>query len=78
MAELVRHRQTKGSATDRLYLNHRATPRLHTLRIVGSALVRYGVNQDLDAGVANSPTFGSQQHNFFPAVRRLLSFVAPK
>src|SRR6266849_11099605 len=30
MAELVRHRQTKGSATDRLHLNHRATPRLHT------------------------------------------------
>src|SRR6267154_3347253 len=29
MAELVRHRQTKGSATDRLHLNHRATPRLH-------------------------------------------------
>ena len=27
--ELVRHRQTKGSATDRLHLNHRATPRLH-------------------------------------------------
>jgi len=26
----VRHRQTKGSATDRLHLNHRATPRLHT------------------------------------------------
>ena len=30
MAELVRHRQTKGSAKDRLSLNHRATPRLHT------------------------------------------------
>src|SRR6267378_5363389 len=30
MAELVRHRLTKGSATDRLHLNHRATPRLHT------------------------------------------------
>src|SRR5216683_7397873 len=29
MAELVRHRQTKGSAPDRLHLNHRATPRLH-------------------------------------------------
>ena len=29
MAELVRHPQTKGSATDRLHLNHRATPRLH-------------------------------------------------
>src|SRR5215813_2042630 len=26
---LVRHRQTKGSATDRLHLNHRVTPRLH-------------------------------------------------
>src|SRR6476660_10320954 len=30
MAGLVRHRQTQGSATDRLHLNHRATPRLHT------------------------------------------------
>src|SRR5882762_8652877 len=30
MAGLVRHRQTKGSATDRLHLNHRATPRRHT------------------------------------------------
>ena len=29
MVELVRHRQTKGSATDRPHLNHRATPRLH-------------------------------------------------
>jgi hypothetical protein len=29
MAELMRHRLTKGSATDRPHLNHRATPRLH-------------------------------------------------
>src|SRR5215470_3943932 len=29
MVRLVRHRQTKGPATDRLHLNHRATPRLH-------------------------------------------------
>src|SRR6266853_6181788 len=33
MAELVRHRQTKGSATDRPHLNHRATPRLHNVGI---------------------------------------------
>src|SRR5262245_51606895 len=32
--ELVRHRQTKGSATDRLHLNHRVTPRLHMCGIV--------------------------------------------
>jgi hypothetical protein len=25
------HRQTKVSATDRLHLNHRVTPRLHTI-----------------------------------------------
>jgi len=31
MAELVRHRQTKGPETDRLHLNHRATPRLYQL-----------------------------------------------
>src|SRR5215469_16372226 len=30
MVALVRHRQTKESATDRLHLNHRATPRLHS------------------------------------------------
>src|SRR5258708_33458585 len=30
MVQLVRHRQTKESATDRLHLNHRVTPRLHT------------------------------------------------
>src|SRR5215469_10844001 len=29
MVALVRHRQTKGPATDRFHLNHRATPRLH-------------------------------------------------
>ena len=30
MVGIVRHRQTKGSATDRPRLNHRATPRLYT------------------------------------------------
>src|ERR1700676_901205 len=34
MVQLVRHRQTKESATDRLHLNHRVTPRLHTLTIL--------------------------------------------
>ena len=29
MVGLVRHRRTKGPETDRPYLNHRATPRLH-------------------------------------------------
>jgi len=29
MVRLVRHRQPKGSETDRLNLNHRATPRLY-------------------------------------------------
>ena len=32
-AGLVRHRQTKGPATDRLSLNHRATSRLYPLSI---------------------------------------------
>jgi RNA-directed DNA polymerase len=31
MVKLVRHRQTKGSATDRPSLNHRVTPRLHQM-----------------------------------------------
>jgi hypothetical protein len=33
MARLVRHRQTKGPATDRSLLNHRATPRLHNVAL---------------------------------------------
>ncbi len=33
MVQLVRHRQTKESATDRLNLNHRAAPQLHKLAI---------------------------------------------
>ena len=28
-AQLMRHRQTKGPETDRLHINHRATPRLY-------------------------------------------------
>src|SRR6266480_567020 len=35
MVGLVRHRQTKGPATDRPYLNHRATLRLHTFTVRG-------------------------------------------
>ena len=31
MVQLVRHPQTKGRATDRLHLNHRATSRLYSL-----------------------------------------------
>jgi len=31
MVWLLRHRQTKGPATDRPHLTHRATSRLHTL-----------------------------------------------
>ncbi len=37
MAGIVRHRQTKGPATDRSHLKHRATPRLHTLEVQLSA-----------------------------------------
>jgi hypothetical protein len=33
---LVRHRQTKGSATDRPHLNRRVTPRLHSSRPLSS------------------------------------------
>ena len=38
MAELVRHRQTKGPATDRLDLNHRATSRLYCAARKNSAV----------------------------------------
>ena len=44
MAGLVRHRQTKGSATDRLRLNHRATPRLYKLEIHMDV---YGVHEEI-------------------------------
>jgi hypothetical protein len=40
MVRLVRHRQTKGPATDRLHLNHRATSRLYVRR--EKALVHSG------------------------------------
>jgi hypothetical protein len=33
MVGIVRHRQLKGSVTDRFHLNHRATPRLHKSRL---------------------------------------------
>lgn len=46
MAELVRHRQTKEPETDRLRLNHRATPRLYLDK------ARAG----MDAGTHASPT----------------------
>jgi hypothetical protein len=54
MAELVRHRQPKGAATDRLILNHRAMSRLHRCKVrcpmskplrsrpIGSTLVEHG------------------------------------
>ena len=41
---LVRHRQTKGSATDRPRLNHRATPRLHKLEINMDASVNQALS----------------------------------
>jgi hypothetical protein len=34
MVQLVRHRQTKESATDRLNLIHRVTPRLHRSKVL--------------------------------------------
>jgi hypothetical protein len=37
----VRQRQTKGSATVRLHLNHRATPRLHKLEITIGGLIMW-------------------------------------
>src|ERR1700675_4468708 len=48
MVGLVRHRQTKGPATDRPHLNHRATPRLHTLRIGQFHLYDTRVNRALN------------------------------
>src|SRR5258705_1744161 len=39
MAGLVRHRQTKEPETDRPHLNHRATSRLYSFRLLGPALL---------------------------------------
>ena len=39
-AALVRHRQTKGPATDRRHLNHRATSRLYPMRPDGPCTSR--------------------------------------
>jgi hypothetical protein len=59
MVRLVRHRQTKGPATDRPHLNHRATSRLYNsidIRVPGlrsasrrDLMLRAGMN-DADAG----------------------------
>ncbi len=42
MVQLVRHWQTKGPATDRLHLNHRATSLLYVRR--AKALISSGCN----------------------------------
>ena len=46
---LVRHRQTKEPATDRLHLNHRVTPRLHTSSsfVVVASVVLAPTSQEL-------------------------------
>ena len=44
MVGIVRHRQLKGSVTDRSHLNHRATPRLH--KSVKIHMGDFGVNWD--------------------------------
>ena len=57
----MRHRQTKGSATDRLRLNHRVTPRLHH---VGnrSNLSGNPTKQDLARAHGERDTKGSASH----------------
>ena len=44
-AELLRHRQTKGPATDRLHLNHRATSRLYPMLLDLTNLPFLGQNR---------------------------------
>ena len=41
MVRLVRHRQTKGPATDRLHLNHRTTSRLHNVALADRIPITY-------------------------------------
>src|ERR1700688_1891025 len=57
MAELVRHRLTKGSVTDRLHLNHRATPRLHNgFALGGSRLTSCSIRRGIfDCPHASAP-----------------------
>ena len=64
-AELVRHRQTKEPVTDRLRLNHRATPRLY-LDETGRGRSSEGQKQKVpatkfgEAGIL--PRFGGWHH----------------
>ena len=51
MAELVRHRQTKEPVTDRLRLNHRATPRLY---LDGIAIIREGLPMSREPALLTS------------------------
>jgi len=62
--QLSRHRRTKGSATDRLHLNHRVIPRNANRSIVATIRLRSGAQRAADlvstyfrasADVAHSP-----------------------
>jgi hypothetical protein len=54
MAKIMRHRQTKEPETDRLRLNHRATPRLYSL---GKRMCPYALSARRD-GRSEAPWFG--------------------
>jgi hypothetical protein len=87
MAGLVRHRQTKGSATDRPHLNHRATSRLYppTTKLLKSsrrsALQNTGLVALAAAGVSRaSPVRGGarlHQVGALEVATQILSPVSP-
>ena len=69
MAALVRHRLTKGSATDRLHLNHRATPRLHKREVPGLDLSGFATNQEKYSGRMRLALREPHLHQNLPALR---------
>ena len=61
--ELLRHRRTKGPATDRFHLNHRATSRLYTAPPCQPMLITY----------CKTMAYGSHG----PSIVRLVSVLSP-
>jgi hypothetical protein len=57
MVELLRHRRTKESVTDRLHLNHRATSRLYTITPV-PFLICLAISSHCTRGAVPAPGSG--------------------
>ena len=70
MAKIMRHRQTKGPETDRLRLNHRATPRLYSLgrnRRDADSVPKGRSNVDAPFSIVPTGLFGKHLAQWHPS-----------